>query len=86
VGILRLGSKISYPVSYVIDKILEFTDRIDLAPTYETPLRGEIPNQHILDIVSQEKIGWYPEVDLDTGLTLAIPHYIEYFERMKNVL
>jgi nucleoside-diphosphate-sugar epimerase len=62
----------------VIDGILKYTKRIDLCPAYEDGLRGEIPNQHIVDSVSREKIGWYPEIDLSTGLELTIPYYLEH--------
>jgi CDP-glucose 4,6-dehydratase len=77
VSILRLGSNKSYPVSEVIDQILKLTKRIDLSPVYETVLRGEIPNQHIVDTVSREAIGWYPEIDLERGLELTAPYYLE---------
>jgi CDP-glucose 4,6-dehydratase len=74
---LRLGSPISTSVKDVIDLILQKTKRIDLAPVYEDTLKGEIPNQHILDKVSQKEIGWYPKIDLDQGLEITIPYYRE---------
>jgi CDP-glucose 4,6-dehydratase len=77
VNILRLGSNKSYPVSEVIDQILKLTKRIDLSPVYETVLRGEIPNQHIVDTVSREAIGWYPEIDLEQGLEITSHYYLE---------
>jgi CDP-glucose 4,6-dehydratase len=83
--ILRLGSPKSYSVVNVIDAILSISNRIDLAPEFEDTLKGEIKNQHILDPVTQEKIGWYPEIGLEVGLALTIPAYREYFEDMKNV-
>lgn len=77
VTILRLGSNRPYPVQEVIDGILKYTQRIDLSPSYEAGLRGEIPNQHIIDSISRELIGWYPEIDLEEGLELTIPYYRE---------
>jgi CDP-glucose 4,6-dehydratase len=74
---LRLGSSISTSVKDVVDLILQKTKRIDLIPVYEKVLKGEIPNQHILDKVSQKEIGWYPKIDLDQGLEMTIPYYRE---------
>ncbi len=83
--ILRLGSPKSYSVVNVIDTILNISNRIDLTPVFEESLKGEIKNQHILDPVSQEKIGWYPKVDLEMGLSMTIPAYIRYFGEIKSV-
>lgn len=73
--IYNLGSHVPCSVMDMVDTILKITKRIDLVPTYRDMLQGEIPNQHIVDTVSKEKIGWEPLVDLETGLELTAPYY-----------
>ena len=75
--ILRLGAKESTPVKQVVDQVLKYTNRIDLVPIYEKELKGEIPNQHIIDKGSQELIDWYPMIDLEHGLEMTVPWYRE---------
>lgn len=82
--ILLLGSVKPYSVREVIDVILKNCNRVDLAPVYEELLQGEIPHQHISDPVSQEKIGWYPTIDLESGIEMTAPYYIHRFKDIKN--
>jgi CDP-glucose 4,6-dehydratase len=77
VKIFRLGAPNPTSVNEIVDLILKGTKRIDLIPVHEDLLKGEIPNQHIFDKVSQQEIGWYPRIDLEQGLSMTIPYYRE---------
>lgn len=76
--ILNLGSDYPIKVSEVVDCVLKHTGRIDLVPEYEPSLlQNEIPNQHISDDDSGRKIGWKPNIDLDSGMELTVRWYKE---------
>lgn len=71
-----LGSKQSYSVSQVVQKVWEALGYTDDAP-YVTAqeLYGEIHDQHIVGGQLENSIGWNPEIELSEGLALTIPYY-----------
>lgn len=81
--ILRLGSTRPYSIIEVMDAILNSTQKVgSISPVFEPALEGEIPNQHIIDHKSQELIGWYPEIDLETGISKTAPFYQKYMREV----
>lgn len=75
--ILRLGSPKPYSVLEVMDTMLQVTQKVGISPKFEPLLSGEIPNQHIIDTVSQELIGWYPDTTLEEGLERSVKFYTD---------
>ncbi len=76
-SIYNLGAKSPTSVQEVVDTVLKVTQHIELAPVFTEQLQGEIPNQHIVDPASAEKIDWKPLVDLEEGIALTAPYYKE---------
>lgn len=77
-SILNLGG-FNHSTLQVVDSILEKTNRVDLAPTFEKQWRGEIPHQHIVNDYAKELIDWSPKIDLSEGLDRTIPWYQEKY-------
>jgi UDP-glucose 4-epimerase len=80
----NLGSFRSYSTQEVVDTILAVMGRIDIIPKHEKELQGELKHQHISDPTS-DRIGWKPQIDLETGLKLTVPYYLEYLKEKSSV-
>ena len=86
VDILRLGSTRPYPVTEVIDTVIKVSKKVgSVSAKHEVELKGEIPNQHIVDLETQRYIGWYPETTLEMGLELTYPYYNKLFAKVETV-
>jgi CDP-glucose 4,6-dehydratase len=78
--ILNLGGH-NHSVLEVVDTVLKEMNRVDLAPLFEKQWKGEIPNQHIVNDKAKELIGWNPKVDLENGIRITVPWYINFLGR-----
>jgi CDP-glucose 4,6-dehydratase len=79
-----LGAQRPYSTLEVIDTVLKVMKRIDLAPTFEKMWKGEIPNQHIESRRAKDLLGWNPKIDLEAGIELTVPYYVELFRSSNN--
>lgn len=76
-------SGMNYSVLDVVDTVLLKMARVDLCPVFEPLWKGEIPHQHIENDKAFHLIDWMPTIDLDKGLDLTIPWYVEYLKNVK---
>lgn len=77
---LNLGG-MNCSVLEVVDTVLLKMTRVDLYPAYEPLWKGEIPHQHIENDRAVQLINWMPTIDMDKGLDLTIPWYVEYLKK-----
>lgn len=61
-------------IDQVVQTIQKALD-VNINPIYEPQWKGEIPNQHIVDPMAYELIGWNPQVDFDLGISKTVPWY-----------
>jgi CDP-glucose 4,6-dehydratase len=74
---------INYSTLQIVDAVLAKMNRIDLYPFYENLWTGEIPHQHIINDKAFALINWLPMIDIDYGLDLTVPWYVEYLKNAK---
>lgn len=77
-SIVNMGGY-NYSTLQVINWVLKKAKRIDLAPTFESQWKGEIPHQHIVNDSAFEFFDWLPHIDLSEGLDRTIPWYQEKY-------
>lgn len=73
--IFNFGSKESYTPLQIVDKLLAISGRIDMVPKIANKAKDEIDAQHIDYTKAKDRLGWEPEVDIDSGLERTFAWY-----------